>query len=65
MVLAVALRYGINTQVTISGANWPYFSANPNNGELLPIPPVAKHSVWPTWPDRTANITAINTVFHG
>jgi predicted acyl esterase len=51
-------------QVTISGSNWPYFSANPNSGELLPIPPVGRHSVWPTWPDRTVNVTAVNTVFH-
>jgi hypothetical protein len=34
---------------------------------LLPVATrqVAKHTVWPTWPDRTANVTAINTVYHG
>ena len=64
-MVAYVVNVGHSIRVTISGSNWPYFSANPNNGESLPIPPIGTHSVWPTWPDRTANVTANNTVFHG
>ena len=30
-------------------------------GAALLIPPVARHQIWPTWPDHTENVTARNT----
>lgn len=59
------INKGHSLRLTITSSFWPYYSANPNTGELLMKPPEKNHTIWPVWPDHIKNITARNVVHHG
>ena len=67
--VAYVLNKGHRLRLVVTSSTWPYFSVNPNTGARLEVPPIATHTVWPTWGPcemgDCVNVTARNSVHFG
>jgi predicted acyl esterase len=64
-MVSYVINKGHSIRLVVTSSFWPYYSANPNTGELLRPPPASNHTIWPVWPDHVKNVTARNVVHHG